>query len=87
MGRHVLYFFGNGEGYLHVQKVGGRLGELLTGTMPLKQHSGFKWHQDSSITARMAKHIEQQNIIELQCAGAAKQAEEQKKRIVRLFLN
>ena len=45
----------------------------------LKQQSGSKWHQDSSITARMAKHIEQQNIIEMQCAGAAKHAEEQKK--------
>ena len=45
----------------------------------LKQHSGSKCHQDSSITARMAKHIEQQNVIEI-CAGAAKQAEEQKKK-------
>ena len=34
----------------------------------------------------MAKHVEQQNIIEMQCAGAAKQAEEKRKRIVRLFL-
>ena len=49
-------------------------------TEPLKQHSGSKWHQDSSITARMAKHVEQQNVIEMQCAGAAKQAEEQKKK-------
>ncbi len=46
----------------------------------LKQHSGSKCHQDSSITARMAKHVEQQNGIEMQCAGAAKQAEEQKKK-------
>ena len=46
----------------------------------LKQHSGSKWHQDSSIIARMAKHVEQQNVIVLQCAGAAKQAEEQKKK-------
>ncbi len=46
----------------------------------LKQHSGSKWHQDSSITARMAKHVEQQNVIEMQCAGAAKQAEQQKKK-------
>ena len=53
----------------------------------LKQHSGSKWHQDSSITARRAKHVEQQNISEMQCAGAATQAEEQNKRIVRLFLN
>ncbi len=45
----------------------------------LKQHSGSKSHQDSSITARMAKHVEQQNVIEMQYAGAAKQAEEQKK--------
>ena len=28
----------------------------------------------------MAKHVEQQNVIEMQCAGAAKQAEEQKKK-------
>ena len=27
----------------------------------------------------MAKHVEQQNVIEMQYAGAAKQAEEQKK--------
>ena len=46
----------------------------------LKQHSGSKWHQDSSITGRMAKHVEQQNGIEMQCAGAARQAEEQKKK-------
>ena len=46
----------------------------------LKEHSGSKWHQDSSITARKAKHVDQQNIIEMQCAGAAKQAEEQKKK-------
>ena len=46
----------------------------------LKQHSGSKWHQESSITARMAKHVEQQNVIEMQCAGAATQAEEQKKK-------
>ena len=46
----------------------------------LKQHSGSKWHHDSSITARMAKHVEQQNVIEMQCAGAARQAEEQNKK-------
>ena len=46
----------------------------------LKKHSGSKWYQDSSITARMAKHVEQQNIIEMQCAGPAKQVEEQKKK-------
>ena len=45
----------------------------------LKQHSGSKWHQDSSITTRMAKHVEQQNVIEMRCAGVAKEAEEQKK--------
>ena len=45
----------------------------------LKQHSGSKWHQDSPITVRMAKHVEQ-DIIEIQCAGAAKQAEEQTKK-------
>ena len=49
-------------------------------TLLLKQHSGSKWYQDSSITARMAKHVEQQNVTEIQCAGAAKQAEEQKKK-------
>ena len=46
----------------------------------LKQHSESKWHQDASITARMAKHVEQQNVIEIQCANAAKQVEEQKKK-------
>ena len=53
----------------------------------LKQHSGSKWHQDSSITARMAKHVEQQNIIEMQCAGAAKQGEGQKKKNCGIILN
>ena len=38
----------------------------------LKQHSGSKWHQDSSITAKMTKHVEQQIVIEMLCAGAAK---------------
>ena len=52
----------------------------------LKHHSGSKWHQDSSITARMAKHVEQQNVIEMQCAGAAKQAEEQKKKSREIIL-
>ena len=28
----------------------------------------------------MAKHVEQHNVIEMQCAGAAKQAEEQRKK-------
>ena len=46
----------------------------------LKQHSGSKWHQDSPVTVRMAKHIEQQNVIEIQCPGAVKPAEEQKKK-------
>ena len=45
-------------------------------TQQLKQHSRSKWQQDSSITVRMAKHVEQQNVIEMQCAGAAKHAEE-----------
>ena len=36
----------------------------------LKQHSESKCHQDLSITARMAKHVEQQNVIEMQCADA-----------------
>ena len=52
----------------------------------LKQHSGSKWHQDSSITARMAKHVEQQNVIELQCAGAAKQDEDHKKKNCEIIL-
>ena len=46
----------------------------------LKQHSGSKWHQDSSITVTMAKHVEKQNVFETQCTGAAKQAEEQKEK-------
>ena len=45
----------------------------------LKQHSGFIRHQDPSITARMARYVEQQNGIEMQRAGAAKQGEAQKK--------
>ena len=45
----------------------------------VKQHIGSKWQQDSSITMRMTKHVEQQNVIEMQCAGATNQAEEQKK--------
>ena len=48
--------------------------------------SGSKWHQDSSVTTRMAKHVEQQNVIEMQCAVAAKQAEEQKNREIILKL-
>ena len=31
----------------------------------LEQHSGSKWHQDSSITTRMANQVEQQNGIEM----------------------
>ena len=45
-----------------------------------KLNSGFKWHQDSLITATIAKHVVQQNIIEMQYAGPAKQVEEQKKK-------
>ena len=52
----------------------------------LKQHIGSKWHQDSSITARMAKHVEQQNVIDMQCAGAAKEAGEQKKNNCEIIL-
>ena len=37
-------------------------------------------NQDSSSTVRMAKHVELQNVMEMQCAGAAKQAEEQNKK-------
>ena len=73
-----VLFVRNGKGHLQVQKVGGRQGELNHATELLKQHSGSKYHQDSSITARMAKHVEQQDVIEMQCAGTAK-AEEQKK--------
>ena len=46
----------------------------------VKQYIGSKWHQDSSITVRMAKHVEQQNIIEIRCAGAARHAEKKKKK-------
>ena len=52
----------------------------------LKQHCGSKWHQGSSITARMAEHVEQQNVIEMQCASSAKQAEEQKKKNCEIIL-
>ena len=34
----------------------------------------------------MAKHVEQQNVIEMQRAGAAKQAEEQKKKNCKIIL-
>ena len=34
----------------------------------------------------MAKHVEQQNVIERQCAGAAKQAEEQMKKNLKIIL-
>ena len=34
----------------------------------------------------MAKHVEQQNVIEMQCAGPAKQAEEQKKKNCEIIL-
>ena len=37
------------------------------------------------VRTTMAKHVEQQNVIEMQCAGAAKQAKRKRKRIVRLF--
>ena len=52
----------------------------------LKQHSGSKSHQDASITTRMAKHVERQNGIEMQCADFAKHAEEQKKKNREIFL-
>ena len=61
--------------------------ELLNhATELLKQHRGSKWHQDSSLTLRMAKHVEKQNVIEIQCTGAAKPAEEQKKKKRDIFL-
>ena len=34
----------------------------------------------------MAKHVEQQDVIEIQCLGAAKQAEEQKKKNCEIIL-
>ena len=46
----------------------------------MQKVGGSKCHQDSSITARMAKHVEQQNITEVQWSGASRQAEEQKKK-------
>ena len=46
----------------------------------LKQHSRCEWHHDSSITVKMARHVEQQNVFEIQCAGAARHAEEQRKK-------
>ena len=55
-------------------------------TEQLKQQSGSKWHQDTSVTVRMAKHVKQQNVMEMQCAGAAKQAEEQKKKNLKIIL-
>ena len=64
-----------------MQKVGRRQGvDWNHATELLTHHSGSKWHQDSSITARMAEHVEEQNVIEVQCVGAAKQSEEQKKK-------
>ena len=35
----------------------------------------------------VAKDVEQQNVIEMQCAGAARQAEEQKKKNRDIILN
>ena len=49
-------------------------------TKLLKQHTASKWHQDSSISMRIAKHVEQQNVIEMQYAGVAKQAVEERKK-------
>ena len=70
-----ILFVRNGEGWMIWGIVDwNHVTELL------KQHSGSKWHRDSSVTVRMAKHVGQQNVIEMQCAGAAKQAEEQKKK-------
>ena len=78
-----VLFVGNGEGHLQVQKDGWTTRGIVDwnhATELRKQHSGSIWHQDSSISARMDKQVEQQNVIEMQCAGAAKQAEEQKKK-------
>ena len=65
-------------------EIGGRttrgIVEWNHATELLEQYSGSKWHQDSPITATMAKHVEQQNVIEMQCAGASKLAEEQKEK-------
>ena len=74
----------NREGHFQVQNVGGGQGELFTGTIAteLVNLNGTK-----TITARIAKHVEQQNVMEMQCAGAAKQAEEQKKKDPEIILN
>ena len=55
-------------------------GIVAWATELLKPLSRSKWRHDSSITARKAKHVEQQNGIEMQCAGAARQAEGQQKK-------
>ena len=59
---------------------------LAETTIYTARHSRSKWHHDSSITVRMAKLVEQQNVIEMQCAGAAKQVEEQKKKYREIIL-
>ena len=51
----------------------------------LKQHSGSKCHQDSSITARMAKHVEQQMKCNVQVLRNKLMSK--RKKIMRLFLN
>ena len=78
-----VLFVRNGKSHTSKCKGGWRTRGIVVwnhATELLKQHSGSKWHQDSSITTTMAKHVEQQNVMEMQCAGAAKQAEEQKKK-------
>ena len=85
-----VLFVRNGEGHTSKCKGGWMTRGIVDwnhATELLKQHSGSKWHQDSSITVRMAKHVEQQNVIEMQCAGPARQAEEQKKKKRETILN
>ena len=53
----------------------------MRGTLPCRKTSGHcSLYCKCHFTVGMAKHVEQQNVIYMQCAGAAKQAEEQKKK-------
>ena len=45
----------------------------------LKLHNGSKWHKDAAIAARMAEQA-QQSVLELQCAAAAREANEKRAR-------
>ena len=44
-------------------------------TEQLKERSQSKWHRDAVIHARMAEQGEEQSVLQLQCATAAKEAE------------